>query len=114
MVRVRAVSLVAATLLLAGAALSAHGGHARAVSHDHPDLAIADQASAIVVSTAADVQTMSGSTIPLAALGATVALAIGYSGRRDSSTPRASYAVRQRLVRAGRRAPPCVPALQML
>ena len=114
MVRVRAVSLVAATLLLAGATLSADGVHAQSVSHHRADLAMADHDSAIVVSTAADAQTMSGSTMPLAALGATVALAIGYSGRRDSSTPRASYAVRQRLVRAGRRAPPCVPALQML
>ena len=113
MVRVRAVSLVAATLLLAGAALSADGGHTRAASPHHPDLAIADLGSSIVVSTAADAQTMSGSTVPLVALGATVALAIGYWGRRDSLAARASYAVKQRLVRAGRRAPPCMPALQM-
>jgi hypothetical protein len=114
MVRVRAVSLVAATILLAGAALSADGGHARTASHDHPALAVADQASTIVVSTAADPQTTSGSTMLLAALGSTVALAIGYWGRRGSSAPRATYAVKQRLVRAGRRAPPCLPALQML
>jgi hypothetical protein len=114
MVKLRAVSLVAATLLLAGAALSADGGHARAVSHHHPDLAMADPVSAIVVPTAADTQTMSGFTMPLAALGIAVALASGYTRRRDSSAARASYAVKQRLVRAGRRAPPCRPALQML
>ena len=115
MVRLRALGLVAGVLVLAATAIFTDSlDRGATVSHHHTGPVVADQDSPIVVSIAADAKTTSGWTMPLAAFGAALALAIGYFGRRDSSVARASFAVKQRLVRAGRRAPPRVLALQML
>lgn len=67
-----------------------------------------------MVSTAAEAKTTSGWIMPLATLGAALAMALRYFARRDVQFVRASFPVRQRLVRACRREPPRVVALHTL
>lgn len=114
LVRLRALGLVAAVLLLGAASIGGDGQERGApLSRHHTGPAAVYQDSAIVVATAADAKTTSGWLMPLASLGAAVVLAIGFFGGRASSPPRASFAVSRRLIRASRRAPPNVPALQL-
>ena len=85
--------------------------HGRASLRPAPAFADPDQAA--VVSTAADAKIASGWIMPLAALGAAIAISLRFLARRDLQRLRASFAVRQRLVRASRRAPPRVLAMQL-
>jgi len=100
-------------LLFLGAVLAVAGGTLWAWSWERPSApvsqsdrpAVVEQAAAVAPATAAEPKTPSG-WLPLVALGAATVVGIGYVGRRAVRTVRASYAVKQRLVRAGRRAPP--------
>jgi hypothetical protein len=82
----------------------------RSCTH-HIGPVFSDLDQAVVVSTAAEARTTSRWIAPLAALGATIAVALRSFARRDRQLVRAAYAVRQRLVRACRRAPPSAVAL---
>ena len=67
-----------------------------------------------MASTAAEANATSGWIMPLAALGAAVAIALRYFARRDVQLVRASFPVRQRLVRARpARAPACSVAIHV-
>jgi hypothetical protein len=105
--RFRALGLVVAVLALAACALwiGASNGDT-AVLHHRAGPVFADLDQVVVVSTAAEAKAASRWIMPLAALGATIAIALRYFARRDLQLVRASYPVRQRLVRASRRAPP--------
>jgi hypothetical protein len=113
-VRFRALGLLVAVLALAASALwigSANGD--AVVLHHRIGPAFADLEQAVVVSTAGEAKTPSRWVMPLAALGAAVAVAFRYFGRRDLHLVRASFPVRRRLVHACRRAPPVDGVLHM-
>ena len=113
-VRSRALGLVAAALVVAaGAVWSGAGNGEVTVVRHFAGVAFAEPDQAAVVSTAADVKVSSGLIVPLAALGAAIVISLCFLARRDLKRLRASFPVRQRLVRASRRAPPRVPAMQL-
>jgi hypothetical protein len=106
-VRLRALGLLAAVLTVAAGALWIGGASGDVAAVQHPGgLVFADPDQAAVVSPAADAKTTSGWIMPLAALGAAVAIALRFFARRDPQSVRASFAVKRRLVHACRRAPP--------
>jgi H+/Cl- antiporter ClcA len=110
--RFRALGLLAAVLVLAATALwSGPSGGDVAVSHHHLRSEFASPDQTVAVSTAAEAKASSGWIMPLAALGAALAMAFRYFARRDLRLVRASFPVSQRLVRACRRAPPRAVAL---
>jgi hypothetical protein len=113
-VRSRALGLVAVVLVVAAGAVwsGAVNGDVAVVRHI-AGLAFADPDQAVVVSPAADAKIASGWIMPLAALGAAIAISLRFLARRDLQRLRASFAVRQRLVRASRRAPPRALAMQL-
>jgi hypothetical protein len=113
MVRSRALGLVAAVLVVAAGAVWSGAGNGEVTVVRHlPGVAFADPDQAAVVSTAADAKPASAWLMPIAALGAAIAVSPHVLARRGLQRLHASFAVRQRLVRAGRRAPPRVPAMQ--
>ena len=113
-VRSRALGLVAALLMVAAGALWSGAGNAEVTVVRHfGGAAFADSDQAAVVSTAADAKVASGWIMPLLALGAAITISLRFLARRDLQQLRASFAVRQRLVRASRRAPPLAPAIQL-
>jgi hypothetical protein len=113
-VRSRALGLVAVVLVVAAGAVwsGAVNGDVAVVRHI-AGLAFADPDQAVVVSPAADAKIASGWIMPLAALGAAIGISLRFLARRDLQRLRASFAVRQRLVRASRRAPPRALAMQL-
>ena len=113
-VRSRALGLVAAALVVAaGAVWSGAGNGEVTVVRHFAGVAFADSDQAAVVSTAADAKVASGWIMPLVALGAAIAVSLRFLARRDLQRLCASFAVRQRMVRASRRAPPRMPAMQL-
>jgi hypothetical protein len=106
-VRFRALGLLAAVLVVAAGALWIGSSHGDVAAVQHPGgLVLADPDQAAVVSPTAEARSTSGWIMPLAALGAAVTIAFRFFARRDPRSVRASFAVKQRLVRACRRAPP--------
>jgi hypothetical protein len=110
--RLRALGLLAVVLAFAATALWSVAWQSDVTVFHHSSTPVfADPDQAIVTPAAAEAKITSRWLMPLAALGAAVAIAIAYFARRDLRLVRVSFTVRQRLVRARRRAPPIGLAL---
>jgi len=107
MSRARSFGLLAALVVLAGVAVwNQAWSTERAASSPRARAAVVDPETTLVVPSVAEARAAQPLGLPLAALAAAVAVALLVATRRDARSVRASYPIRQRLVRASRRAPP--------
>ncbi|HEY7106062.1 MAG TPA: hypothetical protein VH986_06650 [Acidimicrobiia bacterium] len=104
--RLRALGLAAALVVLAGAAIwNDAWTESRTASVQRARTAV-DQDTKLVAPSAAEARVPTQWMLPLAALGAALAVALLATGRRLLRPRRAAFPARRRLVHANRRAPP--------